>query len=144
MKHRWTKRFARYGSLDGANGFIGSSSYYDHEEYRRPLAPEYQLAKARDVCLPPDEIIHRPKAPFGAPLRSWVKKDLDPLIQDLLSEERIKKRGYLNHTFVKRLIADDKAGRHDNAHRIWALLTLEVWFQVFVDGAAPVQRPGCS
>lgn len=97
------------------------------------LHSKYVFKKAMEPLLP-REVIYRPKAAFGAPLRSWVKNGLDVLMQDLLSEERIKRRGYLNPAYVQKIIADDRAGRQDNAHRIWALLTLEMWFQIFVDG----------
>ncbi len=99
-----------------------------------------QVLKDAMSILLPREIINRPKAPFGAPLRSWVARDLDPLVLDLLSETRIKKRGFLNHQYVKKLINDNKSGKEDNAHRIWALLTLEIWFQTFIDndGSRPI------
>ena len=32
----------------------------------------------------PQEIVHRPKASFGAPLRAWVRNDLRELIGDVL------------------------------------------------------------
>lgn len=96
------------------------------------LQSKYIFKKAMETLLP-HEVIHRPKAPFGAPLRSWVKNGLEVLMRDLLSEERIKRRGYLNPAYVQKIIADDRTGQQDNAHRIWALLTLEMWFQIFVD-----------
>lgn len=94
---------------------------------------KYILKKAMAPLLP-HEVVYRPKAAFGAPLRAWVKHGLHRLIDDLLSEERIKQRGYLNPAYVRQIIAEDRAGRQDNAHRIWALLTLELWFEIFVDG----------
>ncbi|MDZ7307162.1 MAG: asparagine synthase (glutamine-hydrolyzing) [candidate division KSB1 bacterium] len=100
----------------------------------RGLQSKYIFKKAMETLLP-REVIYRPKAPFGAPLRAWVKHGLGDLIDDLLSEERVRRRGYLNPAYVRRIIAEDRAGRQDNAHRIWALLTLELWFGIFVDGS---------
>lgn len=99
------------------------------------LQSKYVFKKAMETLLP-HEVIYRPKAPFGAPLRSWVKNGLEVLMRDLLSEERIKRRGYLNPAYVQKIIADDRAGQQDNAHRIWALLTLEMWFKIFLDDKA--------
>jgi asparagine synthase (glutamine-hydrolysing) len=101
----------------------------------RGLQSKYVFKKAMEPVLP-REVIYRPKSAFGAPLRAWVKKDLKPLICELLSEDRIKRRGYLNHEFVKKIIADNETGRQDNAHRIWAFLTLELWFQTFIDNGS--------
>ncbi|MGB3478347.1 MAG: asparagine synthase (glutamine-hydrolyzing) [bacterium] len=88
----------------------------------------------------PKEVINRPKAPFGAPLRSWIARDLNSLIDDLLSERQIRKRGFLNYQYVRKLVDDNKYGREDNAHRLWGLLTLELWFQTFIDndGSMPI------
>jgi asparagine synthase (glutamine-hydrolysing) len=89
---------------------------------------KYLLKKVAEKYLP-REIVYRPKAPFGAPLRSWVKKDLDLMIQEYLSETRLKARGIFNVNAVRTMLEHDKAGKEDYAHRIWALLTLELWLQ---------------
>ncbi|MFQ3598304.1 MAG: asparagine synthase (glutamine-hydrolyzing) [Chloroherpetonaceae bacterium] len=96
------------------------------------LTQKYLLKKVAEKYLP-KEIIYRPKAPFGAPLRAWVKKDLDALIKDCLSESQLKKRGIFNPKAVRSIIERDKTGKEDFAHRIWALLTLELWTRHFLD-----------
>lgn len=83
--------------------------------------------------LLPKEIINRPKAPFSAPLRSWIRNDLKQLIDDLLSYKAIKNRGIYNHDFVQRKIEMDRRGKEDNAFFIWVLLNLELWFRAFFD-----------
>jgi asparagine synthase (glutamine-hydrolysing) len=103
------------------------------EKYKmNGFTQKYILKKVAERYLP-NEIIYRPKAPFGAPLRAWVKKDLDDLIQDCLSAEQLKKRGIFNASVVRGIIDRDKAGKEDSAHRIWALLTLELWMRRFAD-----------
>jgi asparagine synthase (glutamine-hydrolysing) len=77
------------------------------------------------------EIVHRPKAPFGAPLRSWVKGPLAPMVNDVLSEESVKRRGLYNPSFVSALIKQDRDGMEDNGLMIWTLLTNEIWFRTF-------------
>ncbi|MGQ9805431.1 MAG: asparagine synthase (glutamine-hydrolyzing) [Chlorobiales bacterium] len=95
------------------------------------LTQKYLLKKVAEKYLP-KEIIYRPKAPFGAPLRAWVKKDLDDLIEECLSEQQIKQRGIFNPKAIRSIIERDKAGKEDFAHRIWALLTLELWIKRFL------------
>ena len=63
----------------------------------------------------------------------WLRRDLREMVDDLLSPQRIASRGYFDAAAVRRMIEDDRQGRADNTYRIWALLTLEVWQQVFVD-----------
>jgi asparagine synthase (glutamine-hydrolysing) len=82
----------------------------------------------------PAPIIRRRKAAFGAPIRTWLRRDLREMVDDLLSPERIAAQGYFDAKAVRRMIDDDRQGRADHAHRIWALLTLEVWQQTFFGG----------
>ena len=43
----------------------------------------------------PHEIVHRPKASFGAPLRAWVRNDLKELIDDVLVGGELVQLGML-------------------------------------------------
>jgi asparagine synthase (glutamine-hydrolysing) len=83
----------------------------------------------------PRDIIYRPKSSFGAPLRSWISKDLKNMVNDLLSKENVEKRDLFNYDFIKKVIDDDRAGNEDNAYRIYQLLTVELWFRSYVDPA---------
>lgn len=93
---------------------------------------KYILKKVAENFLP-KKIIYRPKASFGAPIRSWITKDLKPMIDDLLSEENINKRGFVDYSFVKKIINKDRSGEADYAYQIYQLLTLELWCREFID-----------
>jgi asparagine synthase (glutamine-hydrolysing) len=93
---------------------------------------KYVFKRSMEGVLP-REVIWRPKAGFGAPVRSWLVGDLKPLVEDLLSPSTVRARGLFEPTEVRRLIDSNAAGREDNALRIWALLTLELWQQTFLD-----------
>jgi asparagine synthase (glutamine-hydrolysing) len=82
----------------------------------------------------PAEVVRRPKTGFGGPTRSWVKNDLRPMVDDLLSEDSLRKRGLLNPAEVRRLLVEDREGRRDHAYKIWTFVTLELWMRVFLDG----------
>jgi asparagine synthase (glutamine-hydrolysing) len=85
----------------------------------------------------PREIVHRPKASFGAPLRAWVRNDLTELINDVLVGGELVQLGLLGREPLLRLIADEQAGRDDNAKQIWQLLSMELWYrQVRAAGVA--------
>ncbi len=81
----------------------------------------------------PREIVYRPKAPFNAPLRSWIRGPLAGLVDDLLSETSVKSRGLYSPAYVRTLIRDDRTGRADHGMTIWTLLTTELWFRTFID-----------
>jgi asparagine synthase (glutamine-hydrolysing) len=77
----------------------------------------------------PHEIVHRPKASFGAPLRAWVRNDLSELIGDVLVGGELVQAGMLRKQPLLRLIADERAGREDYAKQIWQLLSMELWYR---------------
>jgi asparagine synthase (glutamine-hydrolysing) len=93
---------------------------------------KYLLKKVSEKYLP-REIIYRPKAPFGSPLRSWIRGPLSEMVDDFLSADSIKKRNLYNINYVERLIKYDRDGKEDNSHIIWTLLTNEIWFRTFFD-----------
>jgi len=94
------------------------------------------LKDAAENWLPP-EIVHRPKASFGAPLRAWVRNDLRELIGDVLVGGELVQLGLLRKEPLLALIADEQAGREDNAKQIWQLLSMELWYrQVRAAGVA--------
>lgn len=91
---------------------------------------KYLLRKVSEKYLPKN-IVYRPKAPFGAPLRSWIRGQLKELVDDLISDNNLKARGIYNPNFVRKLIENDRKGLEDNALVIWTLLTNEIWFRTF-------------
>ncbi len=82
----------------------------------------------------PDSILNRPKAPFSAPLRAWLRGALTPLLSEYLDPGRVIERSLFNPGVVQRLVEEHRQGREDHSLRLWALLTLETWLQEFCDG----------
>ena len=77
----------------------------------------------------PNEIVHRPKASFSAPLRAWVNHELRPLVDDVLLSGELVKTGFLRKAALDRLISDERTGMQDRSKQIWQLLTLELWMR---------------
>ncbi|HKS39974.1 MAG TPA: asparagine synthase (glutamine-hydrolyzing), partial [Blastocatellia bacterium] len=96
------------------------------------LTGKHILKRAAEAWLP-REIIHRKKAGFSAPVRAWLVRDLRDMVEDLLSESNINRRGYFNYKSVRHLIDENLAGREDNNLKIFQLLTLELWHRTFID-----------
>ncbi len=86
------------------------------------------LKQAAESWLP-REIVHRPKASFSAPLRAWVRNDLQGMIRDVLVGGELAGSGIIRGEALSRLIQDEQAGREDYAKQIWQLLTLELWYR---------------
>jgi asparagine synthase (glutamine-hydrolysing) len=96
------------------------------------LKRKYILKRVAERLLPKD-VVWRRKAGFGAPIRSWLRGPLRPMIDDLLSEETIKRRGLFNPQEVERIIAANLSGREDYNLQVFQLLTLELWQRTFID-----------
>lgn len=90
-----------------------------------------QKAALRDVAREwlPAEIVDRPKASFGAPLRAWVSNDLRELVDDVLLHGELVGSGFLRPGPLRRLVEDQRAGRRDESKQVWQLLTLELWYR---------------
>jgi len=101
-------------------------------KYRKGQS-KYILKKAAERWLP-HKIIYRPKASFGAPIRSWISGPLKNMVDQLLSREAVEKRGIFHYAAIQKLITDDRRGIEDNAYRIYQLLTVELWCRAYLDG----------
>jgi asparagine synthase (glutamine-hydrolysing) len=98
----------------------------------RGFRRKYVFKKSQERTLPKD-VVWRRKAGFGAPVRSWLVKDLAPAVDDLLSRETLRRRGLLDPDAVRRFWDDNVAGRHDYSLHLYALLSLELWCRTFLD-----------
>ncbi len=99
---------------------------------QRGSTGKWILKKAMEPFLPHD-IIYRPKTGFGAPLRHWMRKELRPLLGDLLSVAALKRRGLFDPMAVQRLIVANDAGKVDASYTLLSLLCMEIWCRSFLD-----------
>lgn len=100
----------------------------------RGLKRKYILKKAAETLLP-HEVVWRKKAGFGAPIRSWLRGPLQPMVEELLSEEAINRRGLFRPKEVRRIIDLNLSGREDYNLQVFQLLNLELWHREFIDAA---------
>lgn len=91
------------------------------------------LKKAMEPILP-KSVIYRRKSGFGAPLRRWIRYELNEMIGDILSESSLKKRGFFEPLAVKQLIRENETGKIDASYTILSLLLVELWCRHFLDG----------
>ena len=87
---------------------------------------KYLLKKAVRNILPA-EIVHRKKKGFGVPIAKWIKGPLKELFMEMLSNERIRREGFLNPQYVEKLLQDHLKNRRDNRKQLWTLLVWELW-----------------
>ena len=111
-------------------------------EFAATIPPEMKLKGSRGMKHVfkeamreqlPESIIYQKKQGFGTPMSRWLRGSLRPMLEDLLSADRIARRGYFCEATVRRLIADHMQQREDNSEHLMALLTFELWHQKFLD-----------
>lgn len=93
---------------------------------------KYLLKKALGSLLP-KEILAKKKQGFMIPIGRWIKDELKDMVEDLLSENNIRKRGYFNPEYVRWMLCEHYEGRKNLDDQIWSLLMLEIWHQVYID-----------
>jgi asparagine synthase (glutamine-hydrolysing) len=101
----------------------------------RRLETKWAVKEAmRDIL--PKEILQKKKTGFNPPLPTWLNHELKPLVSHLLNPAVIERRGIFRPAGVARLLTDHAESKRDNSLKIWALLMIEVWQRMYLDGAS--------
>ena len=87
--------------------------------------------------LLPRELLYRQKRGFGAPMGAWIKDELSALTRNLLSPAATKKRGLFDPAVVQRTLDLHQSSKEDHTDHLLALLNLEVWSRLYIDGISP-------
>jgi len=108
--------------------------YLKLKGFFRPTT-KYIFRKAMQDILP-REVLQQPKAGFAAPVDYWLAHDLKEMVDDLLSESRVRQRGLFLPEAVRAFVDEHRRGAQDWSMQMWQFLTLELWMQTFLDGGA--------
>jgi len=89
----------------------------------------------------PAELLHRRKMGFGCPVDIWFREDLKELAYDILLSRKAKERGLFRPDYVRSLLDEHCTLGRDHHMRLWALLMLELWFEMWIDPATKTDPP---
>lgn len=127
-----------------AHSLEGRSPFLDHHlmEFAATLPAEMKLKdgqlkwilKEAGLKFFTHEFLNRRKQGFAIPVGEWFRTTLKEFTKDTLLSDSARSRGWFNAEYVERLLKEHDTGVRDHEYRIWALLMLEVWAKVFVDG----------
>jgi asparagine synthase (glutamine-hydrolysing) len=102
---------------------------------------KYILKEAVGDLLPAD-IIHRKKMGFPTPLKRWLREPQAAPVYDFLLE----KDGLLSDAMAREPLRDlldrHRSGLEDATDRIWNLLNLQLWGDIFFTGKRERWREG--
>ena len=96
------------------------------------LKTKYLLKKAARGILP-DEIIDRRKKGFGIPIARWLRNELKDFMLNSLEETKIKRQGFFNYAYIKKLIDDHLEKKKDNRKALWSLLVFQMWHEKYLE-----------
>jgi hypothetical protein len=121
-----------------------------HQRWARPPLDSRTLESsgkdqsASSVCPPsadPRQRVTFPISPqgsfgkhgFGVPVGRWFRTDLKDHVREVLLSPQALGLGYFKEHALRQLIEEHQGGKRDHGHRLWSLLTFEMWHRVFMD-----------
>jgi len=95
---------------------------------------KYLLRRVAERYIPRD-IARMPKQGFGFPVGQWMRRDLAPLLQDRLRKSGLAAADIFEQVYIDSLLDEHLSGKLDHSYRLWLLLCLEFWFDIYIRGA---------
>jgi asparagine synthase (glutamine-hydrolysing) len=118
--------------------------FLDHEfvEFTSGIPPHLKLhgstakyvLKEAVADLLPREIVHRTKMGFPTPLKSWLLDPASAPLYALLEEPDGLIAQELDLSLVRTLVRRHREGSEDATDRIWNLLNIQIWGDIFLMG----------
>lgn len=75
----------------------------------------------------PEELIDRPKAGFGLPIGDWLRGPLRDWAETLVSEDRLRRDGYLDPGVVRDVWETHLTRRRNLQDQVWDVLMFQSW-----------------
>ena len=94
---------------------------------------KYILKKAVEDLLP-ESIIYRKKVGFPTPIGTWLLQDRARVLVDYLRDPDGILAAYVDPDYLDDLLGKHYRGVHDATDRIWRLLNLQVWGDMYLTG----------
>jgi asparagine synthase (glutamine-hydrolysing) len=127
-----------------AHGLEARAPFLDHELVEflamvpahikvQNARPKYLMRKLAKAYLP-DPIVQREKQGFMFPIAYWFRTTLFPFISNTLLQSHFVKEGMFKKESIERLLTEHLNNRQDHHVRLWMLLNLEFWHQIYIEG----------
>jgi asparagine synthase (glutamine-hydrolysing) len=97
---------------------------------------KYILREAMRDFLPP-EILSRSKMGFPVPVGRWFREGYAGMVNEFVLGERAATRGLFDAAFTRNLVNEHGSRVRDHTERLWALVNVEIWHRIFIDGESP-------
>jgi asparagine synthase (glutamine-hydrolysing) len=92
----------------------------------RGLSKKRLLRRAAGPLIPAT-ILRARKRGFSIPAAAWLRGELRPLAQEILSPARTRAQGYFEPATVSELLEAHCARREDYSRQLWGLISFSLW-----------------
>jgi len=146
----WISSYATkcFDHMSMASSLEVRSSYLDHElvQFSQTIPYKYKLQNnvtksiLKDAfadCLPP-EILTREKGSMLSPSSGWIRRQLNPLFNELFSREAIERAGLLDYEATRKLFDDHISKKKYAMIQVWSLAQLQLWHEIHIQGIRKV------
>jgi asparagine synthase (glutamine-hydrolysing) len=130
-----------------AHGLEARSPFLDHElvEFlaRIPAKIKVQNSQPKHLMRKlaadylPAPILNREKQGFMLPIAYWFRTDLFPLLSQTLKHSHFVREGWFKEESIQRLLDEHRSNRQDHHVRLWMLLNLDLWHQIYFENIEP-------
>ncbi len=92
---------------------------------------KYVLKKAVEGLIP-EEIIHRRKQGFAAPVTEWMRNELYSWSKSEIMNSGLVNEGFLNSSYIEKMFSAHKSGKKNFGQLLWNLLNLSLWYKRWI------------
>ncbi len=80
----------------------------------------------------PLQIIQRGKEGFSIPIKTWLKRELQPMMREALAPDKVRSAGFFSQRYIDKLIDEHLRGVENHSHRLWALMVFHMWYDLYM------------
>jgi len=88
---------------------------------------KYLLKRVAERHIP-RKLLDRPKTGFAIPVNKWMRKELNPILREMLNRDMLKKQGLFNYSEVELMMKRYEAGENQNSELLWFILMFQLWY----------------
>ena len=77
----------------------------------------------------PAAVLDRPKEGFVLPANTWLRAALEPLLDEVLAEDRLRVHGLYEAAYVRSLRQRFAAGDDALTFKVWTLVVFQLWYE---------------
>ena len=77
----------------------------------------------------PKNLIYKKKKGFSVPISDWLKNELKPWAESLLTKDIIESHNLINYSFVNQIKEDHFNNLKNNEHKLWSLIQFNSWYK---------------